>query len=46
MTVVRRQLTLGAFVQRRLGSGSDLDQLKRMFSYSFGAGSFASFWHY
>ncbi|MHB1416216.1 MAG: MBOAT family O-acyltransferase [Chloroflexota bacterium] len=46
MAVTRRQLTLRDFVQRRLGRGSDLQQLKRMFSRSFGAGSFAGFWRY
>ncbi len=46
MTVVRRQLTLRDFVRRRLGTGNDLDQLRRMFSRAFGAGSFAGFWRY
>ena len=45
-TALRRGPTLGEFVRRRLGSGSDLEQLKRMFGRSFGAGSFGAFWRY
>ncbi len=46
MASTRPQLTLQAYVRRRLGDGSDLDRLGRMFSRSFGAGSFAAFWRY
>ena len=43
----RQQLTLDAFVRRRLGSdGGDLGQLRRMFGRSFGAGSLEGFWRY
>ncbi len=46
MAARRSQLTLSDFVQQRLGGGSDLDRLGRMFSRSFGAGSFTGFWRY
>jgi D-alanyl-lipoteichoic acid acyltransferase DltB (MBOAT superfamily) len=43
----RRRLTLDAYVRRRLaGPGGDLAMMGRMFSRSFGAGSFAEFWRY
>jgi hypothetical protein len=42
-----QRITLDAYVRRRLGgSGGDLSMLGRMFSRSFGAGSFAEFWRY
>lgn len=40
-------MTLDAYLRRRLaGPGGDLGMLGRMFSRSFGAGSFAEFWRY
>ncbi len=46
MTISSR-ITLGQFIERRLGKGTDTGALLReMFVRSFGAGSFQDFWRY